>query len=50
MLSEIRAEDFEIEYRTANSFRFMGNGFTAFEMNEESDLSWYVEKAEVLKE
>ncbi|KAI1869803.1 uncharacterized protein JN550_005784 [Neoarthrinium moseri] len=50
MLSDIRAEDFEITYNTANPFRFMGNGFTAFEMDPKSDLSWYVEKAEVLNE
>lgn len=44
MLSRVRAEDFEIEYNTDNSFRFMGNGFTAFEVDPESDLSWYVER------
>ncbi|KLO84691.1 monooxygenase [Fusarium fujikuroi] len=49
MLGDIRAEDFEIEYNTANPFRFMGNGFTEFEMDPESDLSWYVEKAETLR-
>ncbi|KAK5655050.1 hypothetical protein OQA88_5949 [Cercophora sp. LCS_1] len=49
ILSDVRAEDFEITYNTANPFRFMGNGFTAFEMDENSDLSWYVEKAETLK-
>ena len=49
LLSDIRGEDFEVIYNTANPFRFMGNGFTEFEMNEESDLSWYVEKAEVLQ-
>ncbi|KAF9874362.1 cyclohexanone 1, 2-monooxygenase [Colletotrichum karsti] len=48
MLSEIRAEDFNICYRTSNPFRFMGNGFTEWEMDPKSDLSWYVEKAEVL--
>ncbi|RSM06603.1 hypothetical protein CDV31_009032 [Fusarium ambrosium] len=48
LLQDIRAEDFDITYNTANSFRFMGNGFTAFEMDPESDLSWYVEKAETL--
>lgn len=48
MLSDIRGEDFEIVYNTANPFRFMGNGFTAFEMDEKSDLSWYVEIAETL--
>ena len=50
ILRDIRAEDFEITYRTANKFRFMGNGFTAFEMDPKSDLAWYVEKAETLKE
>ena len=50
ILSEIRAEDFEITYRTANPFRFMGNGFTAFEMDEKSDLAWYVEKTETLRD
>uniref|UniRef100_A0A0D2XXV2 Sterigmatocystin biosynthesis monooxygenase stcW n=1 Tax=Fusarium oxysporum (strain Fo5176) TaxID=660025 RepID=A0A0D2XXV2_FUSOF len=49
MLGDIRAEDFEIEYNTVNPFRFMGNGFTEFEMDPESDLSWYVEKAETLR-
>jgi hypothetical protein len=46
LLSEIRGEDFDITYNTANPFRFMGNGFTKFEMDESSDLSWYVEVAE----
>lgn len=46
MLSEIRGEDFEICYRTANPLRFMGNGFTEWEMDPDSDLAWYVEKAE----
>ncbi|KAF2033136.1 FAD/NAD(P)-binding domain-containing protein [Setomelanomma holmii] len=31
---------------TSNPWRFMGNGFTEFEMKEESDLSWYVGIAE----
>lgn len=48
LLSEIRAEDFEIEYRTANPWRFLGNGFTEFEMDPDSDLSWYVEVADKL--
>lgn len=46
LLSDIRGEDFDITYNTANQFRFMGNGFTEFEMNKESDLSWYIEVAE----
>lgn len=46
MLNGIRAEDFNICYRTSNPFRFMGNGFTAWEMDPKNDLSWYVEKAD----
>ncbi|KAF7551089.1 hypothetical protein G7046_g7809 [Stylonectria norvegica] len=49
MLTDIRGEDFDITYNTANPFRFMGNGFTEFEFDEKSDLSWYVEKAETLE-
>ncbi|KAH8169099.1 flavin-binding monooxygenase-like domain-containing protein [Sarocladium implicatum] len=49
MLSDIRGEDFNIEYNTVNPFRFMGNGFTEWEFDEKSDLSWYVEKAETLR-
>ncbi|KXH49914.1 cyclohexanone 1,2-monooxygenase [Colletotrichum salicis] len=49
MLTNIRGEDFNICYRTSNPFRFMGNGFTEWEMDPKSDLSWYVEKAEVLR-
>lgn len=43
MISQIRAEDFEIEYRRPNPFGFMGNGFTEYEMDEKNDLSFYVE-------
>lgn len=43
MISEIRGEDFDIEYNSPNAFRFMGNGFTEWEMDENNDLSWYVE-------
>lgn len=50
LLTDIRAEDFDIIYNSENPFRFMGNGFTEFEMKEDSDLSWYVEIAESLKE
>ncbi|KAH8897970.1 FAD/NAD(P)-binding domain-containing protein [Thozetella sp. PMI_491] len=50
MMADLRTEDFEITYNTANPFRFMGNGFTAFEMDEKSDLSWYVEVAEKLQQ
>lgn len=50
LVSDIRAEDFEIVYRSDNPFRFMGNGFTEWEMQEESDLAWYVEMPKSLEE
>lgn len=50
MLGDIRGEDFEITYNTRNSYRFMGNGFMAMEFAPDSDLSWYVEVAETMKE
>jgi len=50
LLTDIRGEDFNIAYNTANPFRFMGNGFTEWEMDKDSDLSWYVEKAETLQD
>ena len=40
---ELRTEDFEIDHRSPNRFKFMGNGFTEFELNPENDLAWYVE-------
>jgi hypothetical protein len=46
LLGDIRGEDFDIKYNSENQFRFMGNGFTEYEMDETSDLSWYVEVAE----
>lgn len=44
MIESIRGEDFNITYREANQFAFMGNGFTEYELNPENDLSWYVGK------
>jgi len=44
LISDIRAEDFDIEYRGPNPFRFLGNGFTQYEMDDDNDLSWYIEK------
>ncbi|KAF2854207.1 FAD/NAD(P)-binding domain-containing protein, partial [Plenodomus tracheiphilus IPT5] len=46
MLGDIRGEDFDVTYKTSNPWRFMGNGFTKFEMQDDADLSWYVEIAE----
>lgn len=44
MIQELRPEDFHITYRSRNRFRFMGNGFTGYELDEGSDLAWYIEK------
>ena len=42
MVKQIRPEDFEIRYRSRNRFRFMGNGFTSYELEDGNDLSYYV--------
>lgn len=39
---KIRGEDFDIRYRSANRWRWMGNGFTEYEMTPGNDLSYYV--------
>ncbi|KAK0295900.1 hypothetical protein LTR91_011249 [Friedmanniomyces endolithicus] len=44
MIENVRAEDFDITYRSENHFSFMGNGFTADEFDDSKDLGWYVEK------
>ncbi|KIW98234.1 uncharacterized protein Z519_01818 [Cladophialophora bantiana CBS 173.52] len=44
MISDIRGEDWNIEYNSPNRFRFMGNGFTEYELDETNDLAWYVSK------
>lgn len=44
LMDEVRAEDFDIRYRDGgNRFRFMGNGFMDYELDDEADLAWYVE-------
>jgi hypothetical protein len=42
LVSEIRAEDFDIEYRS-NRWSFLGNAFTEIELDPQKDLSWYIE-------
>lgn len=42
MIEELRPEDFDIRYRSANKFSFMGNGFTELEGQEDADLAFYV--------
>jgi hypothetical protein len=44
MIQELRPEDFDIRYRSKNRFRFMGNGFTEYELNDDNDLAFYVDK------
>ncbi|EMD01190.1 hypothetical protein BAUCODRAFT_29631 [Baudoinia panamericana UAMH 10762] len=39
----IRPEDFDIRYRSANRWRFLGNGFTQYELAPGSDLAYYVD-------
>lgn len=46
IITDIRAEDFDITYNTSNAFRFMGNGFLEWELDPKSDLAWYVEVAD----
>ncbi|KAL2205687.1 FAD/NAD(P)-binding domain-containing protein [Sarocladium strictum] len=43
LTESFRTEDFEIEYRSKNRFRIMGNGFTLREVNQE-DLAFYIDK------
>lgn len=44
LISEIRGEDFDIEYRSDNMWWFFGNGFTDYELDSANDLAWYVER------
>ncbi|KAK5052669.1 hypothetical protein LTR84_002534 [Exophiala bonariae] len=41
MVENIRGEDFNIDYRSKNRWRFLGNGFTQLEV-ENGDLGYYV--------
>jgi hypothetical protein len=42
LVQGLRPEDFDIKYRSRNRFRFMGNGFTQFELEPGADLAYYV--------
>ncbi len=46
LISKIRGEDYDIDYNSANPFTLRGNGFREGEMQEDSDLAWYVEQTE----
>lgn len=44
-LDNIRGEDFDYKYNTANRFRFMGNGKALLELEGgHGDLSFYIKK------
>jgi hypothetical protein len=45
LLCDVRAAHYDIVYNSGNPFRFLGNGFTEWEMQEDADLGWYVEVA-----
>ncbi|KAF2208808.1 hypothetical protein CERZMDRAFT_48524 [Cercospora zeae-maydis SCOH1-5] len=42
MISTLRPEDFDIQYRSRNRFRFMGNGRTLREYDPDADLAFYL--------
>jgi hypothetical protein len=42
LLREVRWEDYEVRYRTANRFQFLGNGYTDVECGE-GDPVWYLD-------
>ncbi len=42
MLSELRGEDFDIVYRSANRFNFVGTGLTKVDLAENGDLASYL--------
>lgn len=44
MLSTIRGEHFDIEYRSKNPFAFFGNGLTERDMVDGADLAYYLDQ------
>ena len=38
---EVRGEDFDIQYRSRNRFRFLGDGWTQWE-KDDGDLTFYM--------
>lgn len=44
LIQDLRPEDFDFEFREANRFQFLGNGFVAYELQKGNDLAWYVQK------
>ncbi|KAJ9610802.1 hypothetical protein H2200_005579 [Cladophialophora chaetospira] len=41
MLKNVRWEDYELSYKSDNTYSFMGNGYTATEMSADGDPVWY---------
>jgi hypothetical protein len=41
---KIGGEDFQIECRSPNRFKFFGTGFTPYELDDTNDMAFYVEK------
>ncbi|KPI40796.1 putative sterigmatocystin biosynthesis monooxygenase stcW [Cyphellophora attinorum] len=41
LLKNVRYEDFDISYRTGNTYQFMGNGYTDCEISPDGDPVWY---------
>lgn len=44
MTDTLRPEDFDIDYKSSNSFKFLGNGLSRREVYEENpDLAYYIQ-------
>ncbi|KAJ9644328.1 hypothetical protein H2204_001680 [Knufia peltigerae] len=41
LLKEVRWEDYDLTYKTNNTFQFLGNGYTQTEVSEDGDPVWY---------
>jgi hypothetical protein len=46
-LESIGGEHFNIEYRSKNRFRFLGNGESVRDQGGAGDLAWYMDDADV---
>ncbi|KAH8695160.1 hypothetical protein BGW36DRAFT_453017 [Talaromyces proteolyticus] len=44
LIEDLRPEDFDIDFRSCNRFRFLGSGFVGYELQEGNDLAWYVDR------
>ena len=46
-LKEVRYEDYNITYRSNNRYQYLGNGYTAEELNPNGNPVWYFDDPEV---